>query len=145
MENEKKIKTLQTVYAAALADSVLRLEREGVLEKVTAAKRTEQMATGAQRAAQFGAASSEDVFANLVETFGCANWQTKREGNTVTAQATGCMLCALAKRMGAASPCRIYCLDAMEGMVKGLKPGTEFTVEETLYDGTSCRVTVKEP
>lgn len=145
MEPEKKAKTLQMVYAAALADTVLRLGREGVLEKVTAQKRAEQMATGTQRAAQFGISSTEEAFAKLAELFECANWRTEREGNTVKARSSQCMLCALAKKMGAQSPCHIYCLDAMEGMVKGLTPGAEFIAEETLYEGTACRVIVKEP
>lgn len=145
MENEKKIKLLQTVYAAALADSALRMGREGVLGKITEEKRAEQMATGANRATQFGVATTEEVFSKLSDIFACADWQTERNGREVSALATRCMLCALAKRMGAPSPCRIYCLDPMEGMVKGLQPGASFTAEETLYDGTKCRVTVTEP
>ena len=42
MDHEKKIKMLQMIYAGALADSVLRLDREGILPKVTADKKQEQ-------------------------------------------------------------------------------------------------------
>ncbi len=31
----------------------------------------------------------------------------------------------------------------MEGMVKGVDPKAEFTVQETLWDGETCRVDVK--
>ena len=39
MELEQKIKMLQVIYAGALADSVLRMGKEGILEKVALEKR----------------------------------------------------------------------------------------------------------
>ena len=65
MEAEKKVLILQMVYTAALADSVFRLGKEGVLGKVTAQKRQEQMLTGKVRAQQFGVTKPEDVFSNF--------------------------------------------------------------------------------
>ena len=142
METEKKIKMLQMFYAAALTDSVLRLHKEGVLDKVTAEKKREQLASGKIRAAQLGIESSEQVFSVLSDIFGCANWTTVQAQNGFSAKASNCMLCAMAKRVGAPSPCSIYCLDAMEGMVKGLSPDADYRVESTLFDGTECRVSV---
>jgi hypothetical protein len=54
------------------------------------------------------------------------------------------MLCAMAKRLGAQSPCNVYCLDPMEGMVRGLNEKAVVTVEETLYHGAQCRVRISE-
>ena len=42
--------------------------------------------------------------------------------------------------MGAGNPCRLYCLDPFEGMVKGLDPNATFIVKETLFKGQRCRV-----
>lgn len=143
MDAERKVKMLQAVYAGALADSVLRMGNAGILEDVTREKRQEQMQTGRLRAAQFGAEKPEQVFEKLVELFACANWKTEKTDDGFEAVSTGCMLCALAKRMNAQSPCSIYCLDVMEGMVKGLDPQAEYEVKQTLWDTDRCKVTVK--
>jgi hypothetical protein len=143
METTEKVRTLQAIYAGALADCVLRMGNEGVLEKVTLLKRSEQMAGGKVRAAQMGMTSPEEVFAKLSDLMGCANWTTlPNEGDGFTATASRCMLCAIAKKLGAQSPCRIYCLDPMEGMVKGLDENTVWDVQSTLYESSQCRVAV---
>ena len=145
MELADKVRTLQAIYAGALADTVLRLGNEGVLEKVTLQKRNEQMMFGKARAAQFGMTSARDVFEKLSDLMGCADWSVSPDENgTLRATATRCMLCAYAKKLGAASPCRIYCLDPMEGMVKGLDERTDFVVMSTLYDGGQCVVRLSD-
>ena len=145
MELADKVRTLQAVYAGALADSVLRLGNEGVLEKVTLQKRNEQMMFGKARAAQFGMTSPREVFEKLSELMGCADWSVSPDENgALRATATRCMLCAYAKKLGAESPCRIYCLDPMEGMVKGLDENADFVVESTLYDGGQCVVRLSD-
>jgi hypothetical protein len=50
----------------------------------------------------------------------------------------------MAKKMQGASPCKVYCLNPMEGMVKGVAPDAEFEVLETLWDDKKCRVRVRE-
>lgn len=143
MELEKKNKILQMFYAGVLADSVLRLGREGILEKITEQKRKEQLASGKARAEQLGIQSAEQVFEILPEIFGCADWRVQINESGFDAEASRCMLCTIAKKMGAECPCHIYCLDAMEGMVKGLDPNAEFDVESTLWNGDKCRVSVR--
>lgn len=142
MELEKKVKLLQGMYAGALADSVLRMGRAGILQKVTEEKQIEQMETGKMRAAQMSITSQQDVFTVLSDIFGCANWEIADSKNGFTAEASACMLCSLAKRMGAESPCHIYCLDPMEAMVKGIDDSSNFTVHETLWEGQKCHVVV---
>jgi hypothetical protein len=142
MELEKKVKLLQIVYAGALADSTLRMGKEGILEKVAAEKREEQMLTGKLRASQFGIEKPEEVFTKLADLFACANWTIKNDEKGFTAEASGCMLCAMAKKMGAQSPCNIFCLDPMEGMIKGIDQGLAYEVLETLWSGQKCKVTV---
>lgn len=142
MELEKRLKLLQIIYAGALADSVLRMGKEGILEKVTAEKREEQMLTGKLRTAQFGIGSPEEVFTKLAEIFGCANWTIESDNEGFTAEATGCMLCTIAKKIGAPCPCNIHCLDPMEGMIKGIDPDLKYEVLETLWSGRNCKVDV---
>lgn len=54
-----------------------------------------------------------------------------------------CMFCAMAKKMGAQSPCNIYCMDPMEGMIKGIAQGLTYDVLETLWSGSRCKVEVR--
>ena len=105
MEIDKKLKTLQMFYAGVLADSVLRFQKEGVLEKITAEKRQEQLAGGKARAAQLGIQKAEQVFATLQDIFGCANWKIEQNEEGFEATATNCMLCAFSKKLGTGSPC----------------------------------------
>lgn len=145
METAEKVRVLQTIYAGALADSVLRLGREGMLEKVTEQKKNEQLLSGKMRAAQMGMTAPEEVFTKLSDLMGCADWTVApvEDKDGFSATASRCMLCAIAKKMGAQSPCRIYCLDPMEGMIKGLDEKAVFEVKSTLFEGAQCRVVVK--
>ena len=143
MDSDKQVQMLQVVYAAALADMVLQLQKEGVLEKVTARKRQEQLLTGKMRAAQFGITQPEEVFTKLAELFACTRWIiNKNADGSFVAQGSVCKLCSFAKKMGAPAPCNLYCLDPMEGMIKALKPDAKFSAEETLWNGARCSVRV---
>jgi len=142
MDNDKHVQLLQKVYASVLADAVLQFSKEGVLEEVARRKRQEQLETGPIKAAQFGISTPAEVFTTLSKIFHCANWKITVQETGFTAEATGCMLCALAKKMAASSPCHLYCLDPMEGMVKGLEPTAEFEVKETLWTEPQCTVEV---
>jgi hypothetical protein len=146
MDSAKQIQMLQMAYAGALADTVLQFSKEGVLERVTERKRREQMATGNQRPAAFGITAPEEVFLKLSELFGCARWEiTDKDRDGFVARSGSCVLCAIAKKSGAPSPCNLYCLDPMEGLVKAVKNDAVYMVEETLWEGKQCRVKVKIP
>ncbi|NPV91786.1 MAG: hypothetical protein HPY50_13550 [Firmicutes bacterium] len=142
MELEKRNRALQMLYAGMLADSVLQLGREGVLETVTQRKRQEQMAQGRLIDAQLGVSRPEEVFPTLYEIAGCSPWEIKTMEDGFAAEARSCLLCGIAKKVGAPSPCRIYCLNPMEGMVKGLNPELRYEVKETLWEGERCRIEV---
>ncbi len=142
MDSDQKLRTVQMAYAGALADSVLRLGREGVLAKVTEEKRNEQMQSGKAKAQQFGITTPAEVFRTISDLFDCAQWQLTKGANGFSAVAANCKLCGLARRLGAESPCHIYCLDPMEGMVKGINPDASFTVIETLWEGRKCQVEI---
>lgn len=61
------------------------------------------------------------------------------------AETKACKLCALAKKMGAGSPCNIYCLNPMKAMVKALDEDYSFKIEETLFnEGKKCCVKINK-
>src|SRR5210317_531361 len=142
MQNEKKIQLLQLTYAAVLADAADQFAKENILQNVIQRKKAEQMATGKMKAEQFGITSPEAVFTRLAEIFNCAAWEIQNAEKKFLAETTTCKLCAIAKKINAPAPCYLYCLDPMEGMVKGLNPHATFTVEETLWNGEKCRVLI---
>lgn len=142
MNNEKKLTVLQQAYAGVLADSVRQFGIAGILEQVTARKKLEQLKSGGFIAAQLGINKPEDVFIRLSEIFNCTKWDVISHENGFTAESTGCMLAAIAKRTDAPCPCSIYCLNPMEGMVQALAPNARYEVRETLWTDKKCRVEV---
>jgi len=140
---EQKLKTLQLTYAAALADAVVRYGNEGILEKITEQKRGEQMKNGAGLAARFGVTEPMQAIEKTRDAFGCANWACTDTGDGFEAIATSCTLCSISKQMGEFSPCQIFCLSAMEAMMKGVSPDAEFHVSSTLWDSDKCLIKSK--
>lgn len=144
MDLEKRVSVLEAAYAGIQADAVRCFDREGILEKVTEQKKKEQMAFGKQQAERFGVQRAADVFTRVSQIFNCAVWEIQKNGSGFAAESKACKLCAIAKKTGKASPCRIYCLNPMEGMVKGINESNTFDVKETLWDGEKCRVEIRE-
>jgi len=142
VNSEKKMITLQQAYTGVLADSVRQLGIEGVLERVTARKKQEQLKSGGIMAAQLGITEPSEVFSGLSDIFNCAKWEVISNKNGFTAEASACMLAAMAKRADAPCPCSIYCLNPMEGMIKALASNANYEVRETLWTGERCRVEV---
>jgi len=141
---EEKIRFLEFAYAGALVDSLLRFSREGILEEVTDKRRKEQILFGAQKAKNFGAKSPKEVFTKISELFNYTLWEIKEDEKGFLAEANSCKLAAMAKKVGAEPPCNIYCLDPIEGMLIALNHEHQIEVEETLWEGKSCRVKVSE-
>ena len=142
MDCEQKIKTLQLLYAAALADSVLRYGTFGVLDRVAEQKRTEQMKNGAALAGRFGVREPADAFVKIADICGCADWQCEKTETGLTARTSNCTLCAAARKMGTCSPCDIHCLTPLEAMVKAVAPGARFETQGTLWQEDCCAVIV---
>jgi len=142
MDSGQHVRFLQTAYAGAMTDSALQFEKEGVLQKITDRKRQGAIITGKTRAAQFGISKPDEVFSRLSELFGCANWDISNTGDGFTARANTCMLCAIAKKTGAPSPCHLYCLDPMEGLVKAVTENADFIIRSTLWENSECHIQV---
>lgn len=142
MELENRVRVLENVYVGVLADAVKWFSKEGILGKVMEEKRSEQMLFGRERAKQFGIEKQEEVFTRVSEIFNCAVWEISQEPFGFSAETRACKLCALAKTLSTESPCNLYCLDPMEGMVKGLTQNSKFIVRETLWGGQKCKIDV---
>lgn len=142
MNTEMRVKALENAYIGVLVDSLYNFSKHGVLDKVTEDKRTVQMLTGKKLAEQFGITKPEDVFIVLSKVFNCTSWEIRQSENGFEARAKGCKLCSYAKKIGSESPCNIYCLNPMEGMVKGIDSQLDFKTSETLWKGKECRVNV---
>jgi hypothetical protein len=144
MDTAQHIRLLQLTYAAQLADATRHYGLAGILDRVTAERRAQRLAAGATQAAQLGVKDAPGAFTVSADLFGCADWAVAPEEADGAFEATAgrCLLCAMVKKAGGASPCRLFCLDPMEGMVKGVAPGTEFEVLDTLFEGARCRVRV---
>ncbi|BDV42964.1 hypothetical protein GURASL_18870 [Geotalea uraniireducens] len=83
-----------------------------------------------------------EAFSRLSETFAMTRWQVRSTAGGCIAETSFCTLAAQAKALGAASPCRHYCLDPLAAMVRSLAPQSRFTVCETLWAGERCLVEV---
>jgi len=142
MELENRVRVLENVYVGVLADAVKWFSKEGILGKVREERRSEQMLFGREKAKQFGIEKQEEVFMCVSEIFNCAVWEISQEPYGFSAETSECKLCALAKKLSTESPCNLYCLDPMEGMVKGLTPNSKYIVRETLWGGQKCKIDV---
>ena len=142
MDSVKQVQVLQMAYAGALADTVLQYGREGILDRITARKHQEQIDQGKMSAAQFGVNKPEEAFLKISELFNCANWTITPNDNGFSARAGNCKLCSIAKKLGAQSPCHLYCLDPVEGMVKAVRSNATIAVHKTVWDGTQCNIQV---
>jgi hypothetical protein len=142
MNSEVKLKLLQQVYVQVLAEAVFNFKQAGILEEVRKEKRKKALASGEKKVTQFDISEPEEVFQFTSQLFNCAHWETEKTEAGFLAEAEECQLCKLAKKSGAGMPCYLYCLDPMEGMIKGLDSNFEFEVLETLWGGEACRIKV---
>ena len=136
---DKRLKSLQLFYAGALADAASHYGKNGIMEKVTAEKKELQKHTAAAQLKQLGISDLETVYGELQEIFGCADWKIREENpeaGTLCAETSNCMLCAIAKKLGAPKPCYPFCINPFAAYAEVF--GYELNVESTLWDGNSC-------
>lgn len=142
MNSEIRAQILENAYVGVMVDALYNFQKHGVLEKVTEDKKKLQMLMGKKQAEQFKITKSEDVFRVLGEVFNCANWEIQECKDGFIATAKACKLCAFSKKLGNVCPCDIYCLNPMDGMIRGIEENSKFEALETLWDGSQCRVKV---
>jgi len=132
----KSMKSLQLFYAAALSDAAYHYGSHEIMDEVTAEKKTMQELAAASQLKQLSIDDLESVYTKFKEIFGCADWHVKKEGKTITAETSKCMLCAIAKKQGSCQPCKPFCINPFAAYAKSL--GYELNVRETLWDGGTC-------
>lgn len=140
---EGKMNKLQMVYAASLIDSLRMYDQFGITDDVIEKKYKEQLIMGKHKLSQLQIENKAEVFTKLKDLFGCANWEISKSKNKLTASATNCMLCSFAKKANVSAPCNLFCLDPMEGLIKGLDPSSTYQVNSTLWNDNKCIVEVE--
>lgn len=138
MTESERLKTLQLMYAGVLVDAVRQYGSFGILENVTEKKRIEQELAARDQVARLGIHTPEDLFTILPEIFGCAAWNPDDSGPVFRVETRSCLMCALAKRLGAPAPCSIYCVNPSRALAWALPVPHDLTVLGTLWDGGSC-------
>lgn len=138
MTESERLKTLQLMYAGVLVDAVRQYGSFGILEEVTEKKRIEQELAARDQLSRLGIRTPGELFTVLPEIFGCAAWSPAAQGDGLRVEARSCLMCALAKRLGAPAPCSIYCVNPSAGMAKALTVPHKLTVKSTLWEGSSC-------
>jgi hypothetical protein len=138
MTETQTLKTLQLFYAGQLVDAVRQYQKSGVLEEVVARKMLEQQLAAPDQLARLGIQTVEELFTTFSSIFGCANWKIKEDGTGHKAVTTSCLACAIARKLGAPSPCAISCINPFTGLAKALPQPYSLEARQTLWDGDSC-------
>ena len=144
MDIEKRLALLQNTYAASIAETVNTYDKLNALNAIVAKRKERQAQTTTYLNEQLSIKTVEDVFCNLSQIYGCANWIIEKTEKGYTATATSCKLCALSKRLGGANPCNGWCLDPMFALILALDKmsGAKLVVESTLLTGDCCKVLI---
>ena len=142
MSVDRNLFIMRNLYIGLLAETMARYAKAGVLEEIEKEKRNNSLAMGGTNAKVLGATTLAEVFTGPASVVECASWDVTQTAGGVKAVCTGCKLVGMCKKLNTPSPCRMYCLNAIEGMVKAIKRDAEFNVESTLWDGASCIVEV---
>jgi formate-dependent phosphoribosylglycinamide formyltransferase (GAR transformylase) len=142
MELEKRMLMMENTYVQVLVDSIHHYEKHGILEKVTQDKKRINMTSGKALSEMMQIQAPDQVFKVLSEIFKCTTWDIEKKDNGFVASASYCKLCAQAKKMKTESPCHIYCLNPMEGMIKGIDATLYYDVKKTLWKDNKCEIHV---
>ncbi len=132
----KDFKTLQLFYSAALSDAAFHYGEHRIFDDVTEKKRISQNYMAETQLRNLNISSLEELYQRFSEIFGCAEWNTDTEGDSVAAESASCMLCGIARKQGAPQPCRPFCINPFTSYAQAL--GYSLDVKETLWDGERC-------
>ena len=142
MNDSQKLTVLQNIYVTVLADTVLQMGKQNVLKKVTEEKKAAQIKSGKMMTERFNLKKPEEVFLFFTEIFNCAKWEVYESNEKIIAECKNCKLCAMAKNLKAESPCDIYCLNPIEGMIKNINKDLSFDIKSTLWESNKCLVKI---
>lgn len=133
---DKRLKTLQLMYAGVLADAVANYCEFSILEEVTTKKQKEQLASAPMQLAQLGIKEPEALFDTFSSIFGCADWEVEKTDEGYKADCSSCLLAAVSRKRGTEAPCRMFCINPFSAYSEAL--GYSMEVEKTLWDNDGC-------
>ena len=142
MTNEQKLSAVRRLFTTLQAETISRYSKAGIFADIERERIELSLALGENNAKMLGVTKPEEAFTIPSAIVDCALWDISSNGNCLKAISSGCKLAAMCKKLEAPSPCRMYCLSAIEGMIKALKPAALFTVKSTLWSGTNCTIVV---
>lgn len=140
--NDQYLQTMRTLYTALQAETLLRYEKAGVLNEIETEKYKLSLINGKNNVLFLNISTLEETFLVPSRVVECARWDIEKDEHKLTARCKGCKIINHCKKIGAPSPCKIYCLNPIEGMVKAINPDTDFQVKSTLWDSDICHVEV---
>lgn len=144
MKYNQYLAIMRNLYTGLQAEALLRYSKAGILEDIENEKRVLSIKNGSQNAAMLGISNIKDAFLIPSAIVECATWEITEGNDTLFAVCRGCKIAALCKKMEAPSPCNLYCLNPIEGMIKALNDKIDFKVESTLWDSDNCVVKVTQ-
>ncbi|MBW2561487.1 MAG: hypothetical protein JRE40_11625 [Deltaproteobacteria bacterium] len=142
MNTDRHLFIMRNLYTGLQAETMVRYVKAGILGEIEKEKKLLSLASGEKTAQMLGVTRPEEAFTKPAAVVGCAVWEIDGGGNGLKAVCNGCKLVAMCKQFGAPSPCGMYCLNGIEGMIKALKPEASFMVQSTLWSGENCTVDV---
>ncbi|MFC1693013.1 hypothetical protein ACFL1R_05875 [Candidatus Latescibacterota bacterium] len=142
MNTDNHLFLMRNLYIGLLAETMARYAKAGILNEIEKEKKTLSLASGEKNAQMLGVTKPEEAFTKPASIVDCASWEISINRNGLKAVCVGCKLAAMCKKLETPSPCRMYCLNAIEGMIKALKPEAVFNVKSTLWSGKNCTVRV---
>jgi hypothetical protein len=139
MADQDLRKLLQLFYAGQIVDASANYGHFGITEQVLEKKEREQALAAPAQLAQLGIGTPAELFRRFSQIFGCASWRiVEAADGSMTAESTGCLACAIAKKRGSGEPCRLSCINPFRGMLQAMRPARALIAEETLWDGKRC-------
>lgn len=134
--------TLRNLYTGLQAETLLRYHNAGIINEVETEKYRLSLVNGKKNAIMLQISTIEDAFMKPSKIVECARWEVKEDDEKVTAICKGCKIINLCKKIGAPSPCNLYCLNPIEGMVKAIEPNADFRTLSTLWDADKCEIEI---
>ena len=143
MNDAQKLSVLRNLFTRLQAETISRYAKAGVLNEIEEERRILSISSGKISAQLLSINEPEEAFSSPASIIDCATWRITNNEKSLTAVCTGCKLAAMCKNLYTYSPCNMYCLNPIEGIIKALKTDVEFKVKSTLMSGDNCFVEVK--
>ncbi|MGM0379592.1 MAG: hypothetical protein ACQEQE_07585 [Bacillota bacterium] len=141
MNSELRLKVLQNIYTNQLVDSINFYNKSGKLDNILKEKKVKSQISGKFIVKKFKIETISQAFNWTNQIFDCAKWE--KIGNNNIFKTKNCKLYNLAKKNGVCSPCKIYCLNPLEGMIKAIDKNYKFNVKTTLWKSDECIVRIE--